>query len=112
MSVSSKGTRSGTVIALDMTRRIVLIGGTGYAGEIKKSVFSLFNFHAPLAGVLPIILLSSVLGALIGSVWLAMKGRDRATPIPFGPYLAIAGWIVFMWGEELVGAYMSYAGLA
>ena len=47
------GTRSGTVIALDMTRRIVLIGGTGYAGEIKKSVFSLFNFHAPLAGVLP-----------------------------------------------------------
>ncbi|HEV7277444.1 MAG TPA: phosphoenolpyruvate carboxykinase (ATP) [Devosiaceae bacterium] len=47
------GTRSGTVIALDMSRRIVLIGGTAYAGEIKKSVFSLFNFHAPLGGVLP-----------------------------------------------------------
>jgi phosphoenolpyruvate carboxykinase (ATP) len=47
------GTRSGTVIALDMSRRLVLIGGTAYAGEIKKSVFSLFNFHAPLAGVLP-----------------------------------------------------------
>ena len=43
---------------------------------------------------------------------LAAKGRDRATPIPFGPYLAIAGWIVFMWGDELIGAYMSYAGLA
>ncbi len=47
------GTRTGTVIALDMARRIVLIGGTAYAGEIKKSVFSLFNFHAPLADVLP-----------------------------------------------------------
>ncbi|WP_417307879.1 phosphoenolpyruvate carboxykinase (ATP) [Devosia sp.] len=47
------GTRTGTVIALDMARRIVLIGGTFYAGEIKKSVFSLFNYHAPKAGTLP-----------------------------------------------------------
>jgi phosphoenolpyruvate carboxykinase (ATP) len=50
---SRHGTRSETVIALDMSRKLVLIGGTAYAGEIKKSVFSLFNFHAPLAGVLP-----------------------------------------------------------
>ena len=47
------GTRSETVIALDLSRNIVLIGGTAYAGEIKKSVFSLFNFHAPSKGVLP-----------------------------------------------------------
>ncbi len=47
------GTRSSTVIALDMSRNIVLIAGTAYAGEIKKSVFSLFNFHAPLRGVFP-----------------------------------------------------------
>ena len=64
-----------------------------------------------LAGILPIILLSSVVGALVGSIWLAMKGRDRATPIPFGPYLAIAGWVVFMWGEQLVGLYRGYAGI-
>jgi leader peptidase (prepilin peptidase)/N-methyltransferase len=63
-----------------------------------------------LAGVLPIILLSSVVGAVVGSIWLAAKGRDRATPIPFGPYLALAGWIVFMWGDQLVGAYRDYAG--
>lgn len=47
------GTRTGTVIALDLTRRLVLIGGTGYAGEIKKSVFTLFNYLAPATGVLP-----------------------------------------------------------
>ncbi|HEY8595294.1 MAG TPA: phosphoenolpyruvate carboxykinase [Devosiaceae bacterium] len=47
------GTRSETVIALDFTRNIVLIGGSAYAGEVKKSVFSLFNFHAPANGVLP-----------------------------------------------------------
>src|SRR5690606_3828386 len=47
------GCRSETVIALDMTRNIVVSAGTLYAGEIKKSVFSLFNFHAPRQGVLP-----------------------------------------------------------
>ena len=64
-----------------------------------------------LNGILPTILLSSVVGAIIGSVWLAMKGRDRATPIPFGPYLAIAGWIVFFWGDQLIDSYMRFAGL-
>lgn len=64
-----------------------------------------------LKGVLPTILLSSVVGAVVGSIWLGMKGRDRATPIPFGPYLAIAGWIVFFWGDALIDAYMRFAGL-
>ena len=65
-----------------------------------------------LAGVLPTILLSSLVGAVVGSIWLAAKGRDKATPIPFGPYLAIAGWISFMWGKDLVGWYMRISGLA
>ncbi|MCW5720506.1 MAG: phosphoenolpyruvate carboxykinase (ATP) [Devosia sp.] len=47
------GCRTDTVIALDMSRNLVIIAGTIYAGEIKKSVFSLFNFHAPRQGVLP-----------------------------------------------------------
>jgi phosphoenolpyruvate carboxykinase (ATP) len=47
------GTRSERVIALDMRRNIVVIAGTAYAGEIKKAVFSLFNFHAPARDVLP-----------------------------------------------------------
>jgi leader peptidase (prepilin peptidase)/N-methyltransferase len=50
-------------------------------------------------------------GAIIGSIWLAVKGRDRATPIPFGPYLAIAGWIVFFWGKDLIDAYLRFAGM-
>lgn len=64
-----------------------------------------------LQGVLPIVLLSSVVGAIVGSAWIAMRGRDRATPIPFGPYLAIAGWIVFFWGEWMVDAYLRFAGM-
>lgn len=64
-----------------------------------------------LKGILPTILLSSLVGAIVGSIWLAAKGRDKATPLPFGPYLAIAGWIVFMWGDVLIGQYMRLSGL-
>ncbi len=47
------GTRSETVIALDLTRMIVLIGGTSYAGEMKKSVFTALNYMLPEQGVMP-----------------------------------------------------------
>jgi phosphoenolpyruvate carboxykinase (ATP) len=47
------GTRSEAFILLNLARKIVLIGGTSYAGEIKKSVFTLLNFLLPLKGVLP-----------------------------------------------------------
>jgi phosphoenolpyruvate carboxykinase (ATP) len=46
------GTRSGTFILLDLEQRMVLIGGSQYAGEIKKSVFSVMSYELPLAGVL------------------------------------------------------------
>jgi leader peptidase (prepilin peptidase)/N-methyltransferase len=64
-----------------------------------------------LKGIIPTILLSSLVGAIVGSIWLAAKGRDRATPIPFGPYLAAAGWIVFFWGQSMVDAYLRLSGL-
>jgi leader peptidase (prepilin peptidase)/N-methyltransferase len=65
-----------------------------------------------LKGVIPTVLLSSLVGAIVGSIWLAAKGRDRATPIPFGPYLALAGWIVFVTGDALVDGYLRLVGLA
>lgn len=47
------GVRSSAVVALDLSRNVVLIGGTAYAGEIKKAVFTVFCFHAPQEDVLP-----------------------------------------------------------
>ncbi len=51
-----------------------------------------------------IIILSSLSGALLGS-YLVLRGRDRNQPIPFGPYLAIAGWVTLMWGDQLTAFY-------
>ena len=53
-----------------------------------------------------IILLSAVVGAIIGLAMIVFRGRDRQLPIPFGPYLAAAGWITMLYGDAIQGAYM------
>ncbi|MFT7387891.1 MAG: leader peptidase (prepilin peptidase)/N-methyltransferase [Candidatus Endobugula sp.] len=59
-----------------------------------------------------IILLSSLVGAVIGIAGIIILGRNKNIPIPFGPYLAIAGWIAFIWGEQIIAYYFQYIGLA
>jgi leader peptidase (prepilin peptidase)/N-methyltransferase len=54
-----------------------------------------------------IVILSSFVGAVIGIAGILILGRDKNIPIPFGPYLAIAGWISFLWGEQLINYYLT-----
>lgn len=58
-----------------------------------------------------IIILSSCVGAVVGIIQLSAQGKDKATPIPFGPYIAAAGWIALLWGEQLTNTYLRYLGL-
>jgi leader peptidase (prepilin peptidase) / N-methyltransferase len=82
--------------------------GMGH-GDFK--LLAALGAWAGYKALLPIVMLSSIVGAIVGSIWLMTKGRDQGTPIPFGPYLAIAGWIVFLWGNDIIGAYMLISGL-
>ncbi|HHW4678762.1 MAG TPA: prepilin peptidase [Xylella sp.] len=59
-----------------------------------------------LKGILPVILISSLAGVVLGSIWLAIRGHNRMTMIPFGPYLAIGGWIVFFFGDQIINTYL------
>ena len=61
--------------------------------------------------LLPIVMMSSFIGAIVGSLWLGLRGRDHATPIPFGPYLAAAGWVQLLWGDSILQLYRSWTGL-
>lgn len=54
-----------------------------------------------------IILLSSFAGAVIGILLVVLKGHNKEHPIPFGPYLAIAGWGALMFGEKIVEHYLN-----
>ena len=61
--------------------------------------------------VLPLtILLSSLVGAVLGLIMLRLRNAETSTPIPFGPYLAIAGWIALLWGEQITSSYLQIAG--
>jgi len=61
--------------------------------------------------ILPLtILLSSLVGAVLGVLMLRMRNAQTSTPIPFGPYLAIAGWIALLWGDQITTSYMQFAG--
>ena len=55
-----------------------------------------------------IILLSAVVGATVGITMIIVRRHDRNIPIPFGPYLAAAGWIAMLWGDQIVSAYLDY----
>jgi leader peptidase (prepilin peptidase)/N-methyltransferase len=61
--------------------------------------------------VLPmVILLAAASGAVLGILMIVLRGRDRAAPMPFGPYLAAAGWLAMMYGNSLVSGYLRLSG--
>ncbi len=61
--------------------------------------------------ILPLtILLSSLVGAILGIITLRLRKSEASTPIPFGPYLAIAGWIALLWGDQITDSYLQFAG--
>lgn len=58
-----------------------------------------------------IILLSSLVGAVIGVSMIVFVKKDRNIPIPFGPYLAAAGWLALLWGDKINALYLSSVGM-
>lgn len=60
--------------------------------------------------LLPTVLIAAAVGAVAGIALLAARGRDRSTPIAFGPFLAAAGWLMLMFGQELVTGYLGLFG--
>ncbi|WP_290634576.1 A24 family peptidase [Aquisalimonas sp.] len=58
-----------------------------------------------------VILMASLVGAVAGVAMVLVLGRDRELPIPFGPYLAAAGWLTLLWRDDLIAMYMRLSGL-
>jgi phosphoenolpyruvate carboxykinase (ATP) len=73
------GTRSGTFVLVNMARKIVLIGGTRYAGEIKKSVFTIMNYLMPLRSVLPMHCSANVGGDGASAIFFGLSGTGKTT---------------------------------
>jgi leader peptidase (prepilin peptidase)/N-methyltransferase len=82
--------------------------GMGY-GDFK--LLALFGAWLGWQTLPMIILLSSLVGAVIGITMIIFAKQDHNKPIPFGPYLAAAGWIALLWGNDLNHLYLTSAGL-
>lgn len=59
-----------------------------------------------------IILLSSLVGAVVGISLILLKKQTRENPIPFGPFLAAAGWLALIWSDTLISGYLRWSGLS
>ncbi len=82
--------------------------GMGY-GDFK--LLSLFGAWLGWQYIPLIIILSSLVGAVIGISMVLLVKKDRNIPIPFGPYLAAAGWLALLWGDKINTLYLNTMGL-
>ncbi len=78
--------------------------GMGY-GDFK--LFAALGAWLGWQMLLPTILIAAGTGAVVGLALIAMRRRNRSMPIPFGPFLAGAGWLMLMFGRPLVSGYLS-----
>lgn len=83
--------------------------GMGY-GDFK--LLAALGAFCGWQGLLPIVLMSSLIGAVIGGLFLLLRDKDSQTPIPFGPFLAAAGWVQFLYGGQIVDAYFRLLGMS
>lgn len=103
------GAAAGYLSLWSVTALFKLLTGKDGMGAGDFKLLAALGAWCGFKAVLPIILISSVVGAVIGSIWLATAGKHRDTQIPFGQYLAIAGWLQFISGVDLLGLYLGWA---
>jgi leader peptidase (prepilin peptidase) / N-methyltransferase len=76
--------------------------GMGY-GDFK--LFAALGAWLGWQMLLPVILIAAAVGAIVGIAFITLRGQHRSTPIPFGPFLAASGWLMLMFGQQLVTSY-------
>ncbi len=85
-----------------------LLTGKEGMGHGDFKLFALFGAWIGWQLLPLLILMASVVGAIVGISLMVFKGHKREQAIPFGPYIAVAGWITILWGEGIWAWYLGY----
>lgn len=96
----------GPVVGFTVLFLVALLskGGMG-GGDIK--LFFLIGLALGTIGTLVTLFFASIIGLIVGFVFLKIRGKDRKTPIPFGPSIAIAALVVYFYGDQIIEWYIS-----
>jgi leader peptidase (prepilin peptidase)/N-methyltransferase len=80
--------------------------GMGY-GDFK--LLAALGAFCGVYGLAPVIIVAALVGAVVGSIWMMAAGKGRGTPIPFGPFLASAGWVQLVYGDRILAMWPGLA---
>ena len=87
-----------------------LLTGKDGMGHGDFKLLALFGAWLGWQYLPQILLISTILGSIVGITLMLLKKANRDNAIPFGPYIAIAGWSAMLWGEQINTLYLNYAG--
>lgn len=102
------GAAAGYLILASVTYTYKLFTGKQGMGNGDFKLLAVFGAWLGWTILPLIIVLSSLMGSIIGIALILVKNRNAAQPIPFGPFLAMAGLVAIYWGQEIVNIYLRY----
>jgi len=106
------GAATGYLLLWSVFHAFRLATGKEGMGHGDFKLLAMFGAWLGWQAVPQIIILSALPGAVVGILLIATGRQQAGQPIPYGPFLAMAGWVGLLWGDAITGAYLQWAGLA